>query len=325
MEEYACQTCNLFCARHIRMTLMYIMRTSYLFLLILAALACCSCRPSRFQQQETIVTFTSDIEIDVELREPFDGFANRFYVTRTIHLLPGVPQECKIDVDDWGYLLFSHITREFPYSILLLEGEKTEINLYPNEVRCEVKGDNAAGKEYFINKYDIGLGNHFTSLDLLFSVSIKDSVDFRKMNEGIRRWEENRFYKKDIRKMLDTKRINRTFARLMSRECRIRDIGNLALAYREALNERRYNRYKPTEEERDRLWQAWTQLYEDPAMKGPDLFKFFYDGSACMYHEIGYYRFTDEAEKDSIKAEYEPLFGYLRYMMLALKEMQKLF
>lgn len=298
------------------------MKTNSLYLLILAVIAFSSCGPSHSSKQETTVTFTSDIEIDVELREPFDGFANSFYVTRTLHLLPGIPQECKVDIDDWGYLRFSHITRDYPYSVLLLEGDRTEINLYPNEVRYEIEGDNAEGKEYFIERYDIGLGNHYTAVDSLFRASIKDSVDFRKINEGICRWEESRFYKKDIQNMLDEGRITPKFARLLSEECRRGDVETLSLAYREALNGRRYNRYKPTQEECGRLWHAWGQLMEDPVMNGPDMTKFLYGSSVSMYYETMYYRFTDEAKKDSIKAEYEPLFGYLRYMMLAPKERQ---
>ena len=240
----------------------------------------------------------------MELREPFDGFANSFYVTRTLHLLPGIPQECKVDIDDWGYLRFSHITRDYPYSVLLLEGDRTEINLYPNEVRYEIEGDNAEGKEYFIERYDIGLGNHYTAVDSLFRASIKDSVDFRKINEGICRWEESRFYKKDIQNMLDEGRITPKFARLLSEECRRGDVETLSLAYREALNGRRYNRYKPTQEECGRLWHAWGQLMEDPVMNGLDMTKFLYGSSVSMYYETMYYRFTDEAKKDSIMSDF---------------------
>ena len=254
--------------------------------------------------------------MDIELREPIDGINNSYYITRKVHLQPNTPTDCHIGIDDWGYLRFSYITQRTPCGFLLFEGDKTKIELHPNENKCIIGGDNAAGKEYLYNYARMGLGNHEDSLLELFADAIKDSIDFSLLDANIQKWEENRPYKKETRSLLENGKINERFYRILSDELRLGDLSLLDLSYRNAIRGR-LNEYKPTQQEKEKLWQRWEKLRDDlPLLKEADLTKHYYSGYRSMYYEMKY-NFLDDATKACIKNEYDSIWGYYSFMALA--------
>lgn len=264
-------------------------------------------------EKEAIITFISDKEVEFEIYDPIDGTPNYHYMTHKIQLHPNIPIIHKVKVDNFAYLTLKCPPVVERYHLLLLEGKTIRVE-YSND-KINIAGENAEGNKYIHTNYVAkGLGFHHYDLIPWVEKAYTEKISFSRLNEQIKKWQDQRPYKNDLRLLLDTGKIDNSFYTITLKTLEICDQVIIAEFYRWMIQGQIKN-YLPPKEEKDILYSYIDKIYSTPIMLNKDTPKYLFYFSTDYY--IGKYRRLSEKEKQKLETEYEPaIFG--RYVGLLL-------
>lgn len=265
-------------------------------------------------EKDATVVFRSDKNMDIEVCDPIDGTPNYFYVTKKIRLQANMPVTHKVNVDNFACMTFKSEPILNRYNLLLLEGDSVKVDFSDNKIN--ISGDNAEGNKYLYNNFITkGLGFHHYDLVPWVEKAYDKNINFCKFGEQIKKWREQRQYKKDLLELLNEGKIDKKFYSTLSKTLEISDqviIANVCMW----MIQGQIKQYIPAKEEKDHLFDYIDQLYSAPIMLNKDAPKnLFY--SSTNYYTTKYKR-LDEEEKLELEKEYDPsVFGGYIGLLLA--------
>lgn len=285
-------------------------RLLILLSLLLSAFSGCS------KKQTTIITFISDIEAEVEIYDPVDGMPNSFYITKKLHLQPGIPVEHEMEVDGFAYVRYkSREIIDYRYDMPVLA--RTRLEMRYKDGKLELSGDNAAGIKYLHDNYTLkGLSYHTDFLESFLKSRYEDmdTINFKELDKDIQDWQAGLQYKKDLRKMLESGDIGKDFYEILSQ-----DLENVSIEvqydfYESAIRGQIFKN-PPTTEEKNKLAERIENLYISNGARNVT-FK-------CLYYPSRYYFLKETLLNDKeTENRQDSLFGYSAIYFLAPDSLQ---
>lgn len=286
---------------------------------ILALIICFFCSCLSAKRNEAIITFSSDVEVNIDLFDPIDGTPNTFYITKKIHLEPNTPVEHRVNIDDFAYFEFEFQDILMKYKLLLLEGNKVEVNYVDGQLF--LVGDNAKGNEYlhdnFVKK---GISYYFNPLILIAQSCVSDSIDFEVLDDKLKKHEAKLEYKKDLSEMLNEGQINEKFHRISTKTLAYRYKYFLDALYMIFL-QGSIKEYAPIKEEREKLFERIDWIYSDSFMLSEEAIQHPYF-TPSDYYIMKYRRLGDIAKEQMLDKYGATTFGNYIGLMQAPDHIQ---
>ena len=252
--------------------------------------------------QTATVVFISDTKVEIEIKDPIDGYPNSFYVTRKIKLEPNIPVSHEINVDDFAFLNIEPQQMYGRYSLLLLEGSHLTVNYLAG--KTTLTGDNAAGIEYlYANYIKRGEGFYVNQLVPVMESKITDSIDFAGLDKEMEAWRKDLPYKKDLLHLLKEKNISNKAYDILSKTLEYFYLNVESDLYMFTM-QGQMKGYVPPKEERFKLFERIENLCTDKRYLNEKAPKYLY--SSNEYYNLKY-RFLSEEKKDELNRQYDEL------------------
>lgn len=266
-----------------------------LFLLIF----CFSC--SDTNTKEVTVIFSSDQEIQLNIRNAIDGARNSLYISKTICIKPDSSVIYHLDVDGFSYLRFDSEYFNIRQSLLLLEGSTTKIDFIDGKIN--ISGDNSEGQEYLHNNITAkSTGSEVNKLIPIIKPIVLDSINFESLEKTLNDWKISRQYKKDLLEMLDKKLISEKFHTVLSSTFGHHSTTTIAQVYFQLMQGRIKN-VQTTKEEYKKIIACLDRLYSASDILNEESTKHLYYFPTDYY--VQKYYFLEDEEQSKLNEKYD--------------------
>lgn len=280
------------------------------YMLLLLVMLSFSCQSN--VRKVAAVVFISDTPVEIEIKDPIDGYPNSGFVTRIIKLEPNIPVRHEIDVDDFSFLNIESRQMYVKYDLLLLEGAILTVNYIGG--KTTLAGENAAGIEYLYENYKKrGLLHYVDQQVPIIESNITDSINFIGLDREMLAWRSTLPYRKDLLEMLQQDLITRKAYDILSKTLEYVYIDVESSLYQGTM-EGQVKGYTPTKEERYKLFERIERLCADEKYRNEKAPKYLYSSNDYC---LQLYRILSEGDKDKIDRRYGDLSlgSYVSWML----------